>query len=280
MDKRIALRRRLRLRMLGIIAASYGVDAIILLLYAVVGTTTMRVPLLFAAAAAVICVAFALVLQTKLGERAYDPFLSIWQMTPGTIMMLAFMVIAPEVGFVFLTVLFIIFGFGALRLAVRTALVALAATAAGVAIILGLLSVPLAIPARTPAERWITGLFFVLALARCMTTGLLGSVYRQQLFDRSAALKRLTSTLEEEVAQRTQALARANEKLEVLVAERTAEIKILQGTLPICSHCKKIRDEKGAWNMLEEYISARSDVLFSHGLCSDCLRKHYPDYAR
>ena len=62
--------------------------------------------------------------------------------------------------------------------------------------------------------------------------------------------------------------------------EALANVKTLRGLIPICASCKKIRDEKGAWNMLEEYISARSDVLFSHGLCSDCLRKHYPDYAR
>lgn len=56
------------------------------------------------------------------------------------------------------------------------------------------------------------------------------------------------------------------------------EINVLQGILPICSHCKKIRDDKGSWLQLERYISDRSDVQFSHGICNDCLEKHYDDF--
>jgi PAS domain S-box-containing protein len=57
-----------------------------------------------------------------------------------------------------------------------------------------------------------------------------------------------------------------------------AEIKTLQGVLPICSNCKKIRDDKGSWRQLEEYISEHTDSRFSHGLCSDCAQKLYPKY--
>jgi PAS domain S-box-containing protein len=56
-----------------------------------------------------------------------------------------------------------------------------------------------------------------------------------------------------------------------------AEIKHLSGLLPICSGCKKIRDDKGYWNQIEEYISAHSEATFSHGLCPECLKKLYPD---
>lgn len=55
-----------------------------------------------------------------------------------------------------------------------------------------------------------------------------------------------------------------------------AEIKVLSGFLPICASCKKIRDDKGLWNNVEEYIRARSDAEFTHGICPDCARKHYP----
>ncbi len=62
-----------------------------------------------------------------------------------------------------------------------------------------------------------------------------------------------------------------------LVEERTARIKILSGLLPICAHCKKIRDdEKGSWSSVESYIDHHSEASFSHGLCPDCVRKHYP----
>jgi DNA-binding NtrC family response regulator len=54
-------------------------------------------------------------------------------------------------------------------------------------------------------------------------------------------------------------------------------IKQLQGMLPICSVCKKIRDDKGYWNRIESYISMHSEVKFSHGICPDCAKKLYPD---
>lgn len=57
-----------------------------------------------------------------------------------------------------------------------------------------------------------------------------------------------------------------------------AEIKALRGFLPICSHCKKIRDDEGYWQQLEKYIEDHSDVLFSHSFCPDCAREHYPEF--
>ena len=48
------------------------------------------------------------------------------------------------------------------------------------------------------------------------------------------------------------------------------EIKTLRGLIPICSHCKKIRDDKGYWNILEAYIQKHSEASFSHGICPDC----------
>lgn len=68
-----------------------------------------------------------------------------------------------------------------------------------------------------------------------------------------------------------------SDELERLVVERTAEIKTLQGILPICANCKKIRDDDGAWQQMEAYISQRSDAKFSHGICTDCMRELYPE---
>jgi len=72
--------------------------------------------------------------------------------------------------------------------------------------------------------------------------------------------------------------------LEGLVAERTKklqqaleEVKALSGLLPICSFCKKIRDDQGYWNQLESYISKHSEAKFSHSICDDCMKKHYPE---
>jgi hypothetical protein len=60
------------------------------------------------------------------------------------------------------------------------------------------------------------------------------------------------------------------------LAETRTELKILSGLLPICMSCKKIRDDRGYWNQLESYIHKNSEARFSHGICPDCLEKHYP----
>ena len=52
-----------------------------------------------------------------------------------------------------------------------------------------------------------------------------------------------------------------------------AEIKTLRGLIPICSYCKKIRDDKGYWNQLESYISEHTEAKFSHGPCDECYKK-------
>jgi len=54
-----------------------------------------------------------------------------------------------------------------------------------------------------------------------------------------------------------------------------AKIKTLSGLLLICAKCKKIRDDKGYWNNLEEYIQTHSDASFSHGMCSECSDELY-----
>lgn len=53
------------------------------------------------------------------------------------------------------------------------------------------------------------------------------------------------------------------------------EVKRLKGIIPICMHCKGIRDDKGSWNQLEEYISEHTDAQFSHGICKECEKKYY-----
>lgn len=55
-------------------------------------------------------------------------------------------------------------------------------------------------------------------------------------------------------------------------------IQKLEGLLPICCHCKKIRDKQGNWEILESYIERRTKAEFSHGVCPECLEKHYTKY--
>jgi CheY-like chemotaxis protein len=57
------------------------------------------------------------------------------------------------------------------------------------------------------------------------------------------------------------------------------EVKVLRGFISICSSCKKIRNDQGKWEQLEAYIQQHSEALFSHGICTDCMKKLYPDFA-
>ena len=54
-------------------------------------------------------------------------------------------------------------------------------------------------------------------------------------------------------------------------------IRVLEGLIPICANCKKIRDTEDQWEQMEKYISQHSLARFSHGICPDCARQLYPD---
>ncbi|HEY4976547.1 MAG TPA: hypothetical protein VII05_04235 [Gaiellaceae bacterium] len=58
-----------------------------------------------------------------------------------------------------------------------------------------------------------------------------------------------------------------------------AQRKTLSGLLPICSHCKRIRDDAGYWSQVESYVAKYSEAEFSHSLCPSCLLEHYPEHA-
>jgi hypothetical protein len=61
------------------------------------------------------------------------------------------------------------------------------------------------------------------------------------------------------------------------IVRQEQQIRVLEGLLPICSFCKRIRDEAGEWKQVESYVAARSQARFSHTFCPECGRRHYPD---
>lgn len=72
--------------------------------------------------------------------------------------------------------------------------------------------------------------------------------------------------------------AALNRKIQEL-REALDHIETLRGILPICSFCKKIRDDQGYWSQVEVYIRDHSNADFSHGVCPECMKKHYPEFA-
>jgi len=67
-------------------------------------------------------------------------------------------------------------------------------------------------------------------------------------------------------------LRRSNDELQ----KALREVKVLRGLIPICASCKKIRNDGGFWQQLEEYIGEHSEAEFSHGICQPCVEKLYP----
>ncbi|MFO7769238.1 MAG: DUF3365 domain-containing protein [bacterium] len=111
----------------------------------------------------------------------------------------------------------------------------------------------------------------------------------------STNLQASYEALEARVAKRTEELQEANGRLKAEIEERLraeseketvieqlktalAEVKTLSGLLPICSNCKKIRDDEGYWNQIEEFVGRHSDARFSHSICPECMKELYPGF--
>lgn len=107
----------------------------------------------------------------------------------------------------------------------------------------------------------------ILALGRLDAEEL--EIMRKEIVSMNQDLNNLTRQLHKTNAQRDRLIKELREAL--------AEIKTLSGLLPICAHCKKIRDDQGYWQQIEAYIQDHSDAKFSHGICRECAKKYYPD---
>ncbi|MDZ7759874.1 MAG: DUF3365 domain-containing protein [Desulfovermiculus sp.] len=116
----------------------------------------------------------------------------------------------------------------------------------------------------------------------------------EQFNTMSSRLKKSMDHLEDQVQVRTGELQRTNEQLEREVEQKTEaeaaliqernrlqevldEVKTLRGLIPICAHCKKVRNDQGIWNQIESYMREHTEARFTHGLCPECEALLYPD---
>ncbi|HZD03714.1 MAG TPA: hypothetical protein VE173_02315, partial [Longimicrobiales bacterium] len=74
-------------------------------------------------------------------------------------------------------------------------------------------------------------------------------------------------------------LERAREELIAELRAALDEVRVLEGMLPICANCRKVRSDAGYWQRIEEYVAERMPVVFSHALCPECTEELYPEVA-
>jgi diguanylate cyclase len=195
-QRRLAQRRE----MLIVQALSYVLGDIVLWIYAYAGTVSLTVPVVFLLCGIGLTGLFVALSEFGINDRFDDHFLTMPQIASNVLLQLGFLLAIPEIGYLFLSVMFVIFGFASLRMTARQAVVLWALTGAAIAAIFLFLKTPVALPMATTAE-WLAASFsFAMTIGQCTYIGLFGSTMRKTLHQRTVEL-RLAYLRIEELAQ-------------------------------------------------------------------------------
>jgi len=195
--KALSRRARQRRQIQGMIAASYVVDALILLVYAHAGTIPAIIGPAFAASGLASVAFYLLLSETGFTERFHDHYFVTPQLIVSAAIMLTFTYIVPEVGVMFLCTLFVVFNFGSLRSTARQTALVWTATALGLAGLFLLTDKPISLPHDSYLERFATMSVFVLTIGRCMFLGMFSSQMRQSLYASGVKLREAYKRIEE-----------------------------------------------------------------------------------
>ena len=192
-------RRRLaqRREMLAVQAMSYVLGDIVLWIYAYAGTIPVTVPVVFLLCGIGLTGLFVALSEFGISDRFDDHFLTTPQAATNIALQLGFLLAAPEIGYFFLSVVFVIFGYASLRMTSREAVILWALAVATVAAVFLVLKTPVAVPLAARAE-WLAGAFsFGLTLGQCAYIGLFGSTMRKRLHQRTVELRLAYQRIEE-----------------------------------------------------------------------------------
>jgi diguanylate cyclase (GGDEF)-like protein len=195
--KVLARRAKQRRQMLGIIGASYVIDAAILLIYAHAGTIPATIGPAFGICGLGSVACFIALSEAGVNDRFKDHYFVVQQSMVSLAIMLAFAWAVPEVGILFLCALFVVFSFSALRSTPRQTAIVWTAMAFGLAALFLLTDKPISMPHQTHLERFTTMLAFALTIGRCMFLGIFASSLRESLYKRGVQLKEAYKRIEE-----------------------------------------------------------------------------------
>jgi diguanylate cyclase len=193
LSRRVRQRRQIQ----AMIAASYLVDALILLLYARAGAIPTVVAPAYLACGLLAVAGYLVLSETGFTERFKDHYFVAPQTFANLAIMLAFIYVAPEIGVMFLCALFVVFNFGSLRSTAWQTATLWTAMVAGLAALFLLTDKPIGIPHDTPMERLATMLMFAFTIGRCMFLGIFSSSMRQSLYQSGQKLKEAYRRIEE-----------------------------------------------------------------------------------
>jgi diguanylate cyclase (GGDEF)-like protein len=194
----VLLRRaRQRRQMHAVQVVSYSLGASVLWLYSYAGTISIIVPSAYFLCGLTVIGFFAVLSETNFSDRFEDHYLTVFQVVSHVAMQLGFLLAAPRIAFAFISVLFLIFGFGALRMTSRQATITWTLATTGLIAVFLFTDLPVGMPVGTQTERLAAMLCFVLIIGQCAYVGLFGSTLRKTLYRRSIELKAAYRRIEE-----------------------------------------------------------------------------------
>src|SRR5579872_414266 len=186
-----------RRQMLIVQAVSNLLITSVLLIYSYAGIVSIALTAAYFLSAMGLIGFFVALSETSFNNRFDDHYLTVHQVAAHVALQLIFLLAAPQIGYVFLSVVFLIFGFGALRMTSGQAAIAWTLTTVGLAPIFLLADTPIGMPFATNVDRVAAMLCYVLVIGQCAFVGLYGSSLRKMLYDRSFELKEANKRIEE-----------------------------------------------------------------------------------
>jgi diguanylate cyclase (GGDEF)-like protein len=229
--------------------SSYLIDAAILLLYAMIGVTTVATGVVYLAIRLAVVGIAAYLSEIQVNDRFKDPYLTVPLSIVSIIVQIGAIYLVPQIGFYFISIIFVVLGFAALRMSARQTGIVWSTATLGLALLFLMTDKPIGIPMVTATERALALACFVSALGRCASAGLYGSSMRELLYRRSNDLAAANARIEE-LAQLDELTGALNRRYimkclndEIAKAQRNATTCCI--AIIDLDHFKKINDHFG-----------------------------------